>query len=77
LAFLSRTEAKANVERQGGDASESISKSTDIVVVGGELYNEYKQTGKTTGKLAKAVQLIQSGAPIDIIGESEFMDMIR
>ena len=76
LAFLSRSEAQEIVERQGGKASGSVSKKTDIVVVGNEVFDAYKRSGKTTGKLAKGVELHESGEPIRIISESEFLEMI-
>jgi len=77
MAFLDRAEASQIVAQQGGKATGSVSKKTNIVVVGDEVLDLYKRSGKTTGKLAKAVELQESGTPIRIITESEFLEMIE
>jgi DNA polymerase-3 subunit epsilon len=77
MAFLDRAEASQIVAQQGGKATGSVSKKTNIVVVGDEVLDLYKRSGKTTGKLAKAVELQESGAPIRIVSESEFLEMIE
>lgn len=76
LAYIDRTAALAIVEDQGGRAMSSVSKKTDIVVVGDEVLDAFRHSGKTTGKLAKAVTLRDQGAPIRVIGESEFLALI-
>lgn len=76
LMFLNRAEAQEIVESQGGKATSSVSKKTSFVVVGDEVFDRYKRSGKTTGKLAKAVELQGAGMAIRIISESEFLDMI-
>ena len=62
LKSLSRTDAETKVRELGGNATSSVSKKTDFVVVGenpGSKYNEAKRLG------------------IRIIGEEEFLDMIK
>lgn len=58
-------------------ATGSVSKKTNIVVVGDEVLDLYKRSGKTTGTLAKTVELQEAGTPIRIINESEFLEMIE
>lgn len=77
MAFLDRAEASQIVAQQGGKATGSVSKKTNIVVVGDKVLDLYKRSGKTTGKLAKALELQESGAPIRIVSESEFLEMIK
>ncbi|QDU33772.1 DNA polymerase III PolC-type [Poriferisphaera corsica] len=77
LMFLNRSEATEIVEIQGGRVIGSVSKKTDIVVVGDEVYEAYEESGKTTGKLSKAAQLNDAGGSIEIVSESDFLDMIE
>jgi len=76
LESLTREEAKAIVETQGGKASGSVSRRTDFVVAGDAVLSAYKRSGYTTGKLARAVGLQQNGEKLKIIGESEFLEMV-
>lgn len=77
LAFLSRAEAKRIVEQQGGTSTGSVSKKTTVVVVGDEVFADFEQSGKTTGKLRRAVELRDSGIEIAIVNETTFLNMIR
>jgi DNA polymerase-3 subunit epsilon len=77
LAFLSRDLASQVVAAQGGAPSNSVSKKTDYLVVGEEVYQAYSAGGEITGKLARAVEINDAGGLIQIIGPSEFLRMIR
>ncbi len=77
LAFLGRSEAAKIVEQYGGTAAGSVSKKTDVVVVGDEVLATYKKSGHATGKLAKAIAISEKGTDIRIVSESEFMEMLR
>jgi len=62
LESLSRDEAKEAIRRLGGDASSSVSKNTDFVVVGvdpGSKFDHAKKLG------------------VKIIDEKEFLKMIK
>ena len=77
LTFLTREQAQDTVERQGGRAIGSVSKKTNVVVVGDDVSDSFKRSGETTRKFAKALELRKSGESIRIISESEFLDMIE
>lgn len=76
LCYLTRDQATAEVEQQGGRVTSSVSKKTSFVIVGDEVFDAYKRSGKTTGKLAKAVALEASGLGPRIISETEFIFML-
>jgi len=61
LSSLSRDEAKAKIRELGGDPSESVSKKTDYVVVGGNPGSKYEKAKKLGVK---------------IIHEGEFLKMV-
>jgi DNA polymerase III subunit epsilon len=77
FSTLSRTQAESLVKEKGGSASGSVSTSTDYVVVGRSVLESYLRTGYTTGKLSKAVGLKDNGKKVKIIGEDEFLAMIK
>ncbi|MDP3762816.1 MAG: BRCT domain-containing protein, partial [bacterium] len=59
---LTRDEAKARVRKLGGDASETVSKETDYVVVGSEPGSAKLERAKILG--------------VKIIDEKEFLKML-
>jgi len=61
MVSVSREDAKAIVEEQGGKAPSSVSGKTDFVVVGEAVLQSYQKSGRTTGKLAKALVFLASG----------------
>ena len=77
LTFLSRDEASELVAAQGGKVSNSVSKKTDYLVVGDEVLKDFQFKGKTTAKLAKAVEIIKADGSIQVIGASEFLTRIK
>jgi DNA polymerase-3 subunit epsilon len=74
LTMMSRVEAEQMVRAQGGVVRTSVSPLTQYVIVGAAFLDEYHRTGRTARpKLAKAIQLVQEGHDIRIIGEAEFL----
>ncbi|MFA4973559.1 MAG: NAD-dependent DNA ligase LigA [bacterium] len=69
LLAMERSEAQKLVEGHGGVAAESMTKEIDYLVVG--------DGGGAGSKLAKAKKLQGKGGRVQIIGEKEFMRMIR
>lgn len=76
LVYLAREDAESLVKKQGGRPCGSVSKKTDYVVVGNEVLAAYKESGATTRKLARAVELQKNGGKPEIINESEFLKII-
>jgi len=62
LTSMSRDDAKAEIERRGGNVSGSVSKKTDLVVAGEEAGS----------KLEKARSL-----GVKVIGEEEFAALLK
>jgi len=77
MTFLGRHRACEIVKAQGGRVGNSVSKKTNYLVVGDEVFNAFKRNGKTTGKLARASEIKEAGGSIQIIGATEFLNMIR
>lgn len=71
---ISRSEAAIHAASAGCDVVDSISKKVTILVVGDQDLRFTKGQAKST-KHRKAEDLIASGAPMRIVGESDFMLM--
>jgi DNA polymerase-3 subunit epsilon len=77
LEGLTREEAEYLVRKQGGQITSSVSRNTNYLVVSGDLSTSHVTSGRTTGKLAKALELQVAGHPIRILSEVAFLDLIR
>ena len=77
FGFLPRNEAEDTIRQKGGKVTGSVSKKTNYVVVSDEVYAQYRQSGQTTTKHATAMVLKGMGAPIEIIDENKFRQMIE
>lgn len=76
LSKLQREEAEMLTSRCGGRCQTSVSRKTDLVVVG-EPDARTVQAGRTmSAKEATARQLAAEGAPLKIMTEHEFLEMI-
>ena len=62
LENMSRDEAKAKIKALGGKISESVSKLTSFVVVGGEPGSKYKKARKLG---------------VEILDEKKFLDVLK
>ncbi|MCC9655933.1 exonuclease domain-containing protein [Rhodopirellula halodulae] len=76
LHRLQREEAEMLTSRCGGQCQSSVSRKTDLVVVG-ELDSRTIQAGRSMStKEETARQLAEEGAPVRILSEQEFLEMI-
>ncbi len=60
----------------GGRTKDSVTRSTDYLVVGQQDFRIVGQDGMS-GKQKKAMQMIAKGAPLQVLSESEFLMMIN
>lgn len=78
LEEYDRKYAMQLVRNLGGICADRITKSTDILVVGGIYYRDDLNSGKKKStKVLAAEKLIMSGSDMQIITEKVFYDMIR
>ena len=59
----------------GGRTKDTVTRSTDYLVVGQQDFRIVGQDGMS-GKQKKAMQMIEKGASLVILSEAEFMEMI-
>lgn len=76
MVSMPRTDAIKAVEAQGGTSPSSVVKDLDLLVIGDEDLERYN-TGWRSSKLKKAEQFIGEGSAMRIIGETEFLQMLR
>jgi DNA ligase (NAD+) len=76
MVSMPRTDAIKQVEAQGGTSPSSVVKDLDFLVIGDEDLERYN-TGWRSSKLKKAEQFIGEGAAMRIIGETEFLQILR
>ena len=75
LATLSRKEAQQLVRRRGGTTPAGVARDLDVLVVGDDA-SALADAGDKSGKHRAAEHLVADGAPIRIISESAFLDMV-
>jgi DNA polymerase-3 subunit epsilon len=75
LEHMTRKEALALVKQFGGVPADSLTKATNILVVGNTDFISGIKEGRT-GKMKKAEDYAARGADISIISENAFFDMI-
>jgi DNA polymerase-3 subunit epsilon len=73
---LSRSEAAAEAACAGCDVADNVTKKTSILVVGDQDLR-YTRGQEKSSKQRKAEAMIASGAAIRIVGESDFVLMVR
>lgn len=69
LEAFTRKQAEEKVVEHGGEAASGVSKTLHYLVVGAGK-------GAKSSKQKKAEKLVESGAPLQIIGEDDFLKMI-
>lgn len=75
LSSMLRKDAMQHVANVGGINSNSVTKSTNFLVIGSEEFASSVKDGKTT-KMKKAEALQLKGNDIQIISEKAFFDML-
>jgi NAD-dependent DNA ligase len=75
LKSMTRDQARAIIESLGGNCPSGVSNDLDYLVVGNDNSPLYSMTEKKP-KHMKAEALIEAGAPIAIISEDEFLNLI-
>lgn len=75
LQSMIRREAMQCVVDLGGHCANSVTKSTNFLVVGDTDFAKLKGASKSS-KLRKAESLIQEGRDLEIVRESEFLTML-
>jgi BRCT domain type II-containing protein len=74
LEVMTREQARALVEAGGGVCPSAVSEELDYLVLGNE--NSPLYGGEKKPKQLKAEALIEAGAPIAVITEDEFLDLV-
>ena len=74
LSFYQRSEAFSAIAECGGIPQETVTKETDILVVG--YYRKNMIHGDKSNKLITAERYIEQGQNIRIIREDEFLGML-
>ena len=72
LSSMKRAEAQKIIADIGGINSNSVTKKTDFLIVGQQDYRIVGEDGMSN-KQDKAVKLIERGAALEIISESDFL----
>ncbi len=75
LAAMTREQARALVQAQGGVCPSGVTPNLDYLVIGDENSPIYGMGDKKTKQL-KAESLIDAGAPTVILTEEEFLALI-
>ena len=76
LSSMPRKEAQVKVLEIGGKCSGGINNSTNFLIVGDQDYNRYGE-GFKSSKLKKAEKLLNNGNEIELLSESQFLEMIN
>jgi len=72
LASMTRAAAFDVVRRQGGSASKTVSRCTNLLVIGREGW-PFAKSGRTTSKLRRARTLAHAGFDIEVLPEEAFL----
>ncbi len=75
LTGMARSKAFEVVAKGGGIPQQSITQSTDYLVLGIQDYSKFKD-GKLSSKTKRAMDMQEHGHPISIIGEDDFISLI-
>jgi len=75
MESMKRDEARAAVVRIGGNAPDRLTQETDLLVVGVQDLRVVGEKG-LSGKMKTAEKYRAAGCPIEIIDESDFIEML-
>tara|TARA_B100000795_G_scaffold266511_1_gene249800 strand:+ start:703 stop:1623 length:921 start_codon:yes stop_codon:yes gene_type:complete len=76
LSSMQRKEAQVKVLEIGGKCSSGVNNSTNFLIVGDQDYSRYGD-GFKSSKLKKAETLMNDGKEIELLSESQFLEMIN
>ncbi|GAA4062816.1 exonuclease domain-containing protein [Streptomyces shaanxiensis] len=76
LNSLSRAEAQHQLADVGAQATAGVSRKTDILVVGTADPTRFAPGMTLSGKHRKAKELLDSGHEIEVISETEFLELL-
>ena len=76
LSSMQRKEAQVKVLEIGGKCSAGVNNSTNFLIVGDQDYNRYGE-GFKSSKLRKVEKLLNDGKEIELLSESQFLEMIN
>ena len=76
LGSMPRKEAMQLVLNAGGRPAAGVAKETDYLVVGDIDLRKLRQGVQLTSKMKKALQLRDAGSTIQILGESDFLQLL-
>jgi DNA polymerase-3 subunit epsilon len=77
LSSMDRRTAQELILRAGGIPGGSVTKKTSLVVVGAEYDAELRPGAQLSGKLKSVVDKRAKGAAIEVITESEFLELFE
>lgn len=72
---FTRAHAKEIIDNIGGFAQEGVTKETNFLVLGNHDFDTF-QNGNLTGKMKKAFEIMSRGIELQIISETDFLQMI-
>lgn len=75
LQYFERSDAQSYVERIGGHCPSGLSKATNYLVVGVQSPSQVGADG-LSGKQKKAIQYRTEGIEIELLSETDFIDMM-
>jgi DNA polymerase-3 subunit epsilon len=76
LHSMSRREAFLALAEAGGHPADSVTKKTDLLVVGDQDISRLAEGESMSSKQLKAGKLRQAGQDIEMIGESDFLKLL-
>ncbi len=76
LESMLRREAMQRVVNAGGRPGSGVSRKTDYLVVGEVDLRQLREGEQLTSKMKRALELRESGAPIQILGETDFVQLL-
>ena len=76
LSSMERKAAQVKVLEISGKSSNGVNNSTNFLIVGDQDYSRYGE-GFKSSKLKKAEKLLKEGNEIELLSESQFIEMIN
>lgn len=77
LSSMTREEAQLKVMKAGGVPKNSVSKKTNMLVFGQQDARVLRPGAEHSGKMRKSLELILSGANLELVDEKTFLEMLN